>query len=510
MDENYEAVVIGAGLGGLAAAFELSRAGKKVLLIEQHNLPGGYASSFVRGRFEFEPSLHEMPDMRAIDEATGVVRYLLDDAELDIDFKQVPEAYRVILTETGVDVTVPFGTDAFIDTVEKAVPGSREQVQRYMDLCSEIQGTFRYLSNNADNLSYTELLKKHGNFIRTGSRTAAEVAKALKVPQKALDIIYPYWCYLGVPAERLSFPIWAALLNSYISAGAVIPAMRSHEISSAFIDRITENGGRVLFNTKVENITVENGKVTGITTSWGTHYSAEYVISNVSPTLVFGSMISPERETPPMALRNINSRKLGFSLVVVYLGLDADMETLGLSDYSYFIAPHMNTEKLYENIFSLDSEEIMQATTCLNAANPDCSPPGTTILAITAGYRAEAWADVKPKDYFKTKNAVARRLIDQFEKATGAPISGHIEEIEIATPQTFARYTGAYEGIVYGYEPEPWDSIVPRAIAADREDYIEGLTFCGGFSIRCHGYGSSMLSGKAAAERILKKAGGKL
>lgn len=139
MDENYEAVVIGAGLGGLAAAFELSRAGKKVLLIEQHNLPGGYASSFVRGRFEFEPSLHEMPDMRAIDEATGVVRYLLDDAELDIDFKQVPEAYRVILTETGVDVTVPFGTDAFIDTVEKAVPGSREQVQRYMDLCSEIQ-----------------------------------------------------------------------------------------------------------------------------------------------------------------------------------------------------------------------------------------------------------------------------------------------------------------------------------------------------------------------------------
>ncbi len=66
MDKDYEAIVIGAGLGGLAAAFELTRAGKKVLLVEQHNLPGGYASSFVRGRFEFEPSLHEMPDMRSI------------------------------------------------------------------------------------------------------------------------------------------------------------------------------------------------------------------------------------------------------------------------------------------------------------------------------------------------------------------------------------------------------------------------------------------------------------
>ncbi|MEA1910832.1 MAG: FAD-dependent oxidoreductase, partial [Spirochaetota bacterium] len=56
MDNSFDIIVIGAGLGGLASAFELARAGKKVLLLEQHNLPGGYASSFVRGRFEFEPS----------------------------------------------------------------------------------------------------------------------------------------------------------------------------------------------------------------------------------------------------------------------------------------------------------------------------------------------------------------------------------------------------------------------------------------------------------------------
>ena len=50
----------------------------------------------------------------------------------------------------------------------------------------------------------------------------------------------------------------------------------------------------------------------------------------------------------------------------------------------------------------------------------------------------------------------------------------HIEEIEVATPETFARYTGAHDGIVYGYEPEPWDSIVPRAISVESEDYIKG------------------------------------
>ncbi|HQO66640.1 MAG TPA: FAD-dependent oxidoreductase, partial [Spirochaetales bacterium] len=48
----YDCVVVGAGLGGLCAAFELSRAGAKTLLLEGHNLPGGFATSFVRGRFE--------------------------------------------------------------------------------------------------------------------------------------------------------------------------------------------------------------------------------------------------------------------------------------------------------------------------------------------------------------------------------------------------------------------------------------------------------------------------
>ncbi len=90
-----------------------------------------------------------------------------------------------------------------------------------------------------------------------------------------------------------------------------------------------------------------------------------------------------------------------------------------------------------------------------------------------------------------------------FEKTTGTRIREHIEEIEVAVPQTFTRYTGAYNGIVYRYEPEPRDSIVPRAIASNRETYFSKLQFCGGFAYRCHGYGSSLLSVKTVAEKTL-------
>ena len=465
MGKKYDIIIIGAGLGGLAAALESARSGKKTLLLEQHNLPGGFASSFVRGRFEFEPSLHEMPNMESNKDVTGVVRYLLDDAKLDIDFKSVPEAYRLILTEKNVDITIPFGREECVSAIEQYYPGSKKSVEGYLDLCKEIQESFRYLNDNSENLDYREFLKDHGNFIRTGSKTADEVADAIKLPEKIRDILYPYWCYLGVPANRVSFSIWAALLNSYISAGAVIPTMRSHEIASAFVSKIEESGGDLRFNIKVEKILVENNTIKGVKISSGEIIEAETVISNASPTLVFNRLMDPIDDVPAEAMQNVNSRNLGFSLFVVYLGLDADMEALGLKDYSYFIAPHMNTEKLYDAIYDIDTDEIMQATICLNAANPDCSPPGTTILTLTAGFRAEAWKDIGEKEYFKQKNIIAEKMIRQFEEATGASIKNHIEEIEIATPETFARYTGAHDGIVYGYEPEAWDGIVPSSLS---------------------------------------------
>jgi len=79
-----DVVVVGAGLGGLGAALELARQGVKVLVLEQHNLPGGFATSFVRGRFEFEPSLHQMPAPLPHSSAVSVKDYLLEEAGLDL------------------------------------------------------------------------------------------------------------------------------------------------------------------------------------------------------------------------------------------------------------------------------------------------------------------------------------------------------------------------------------------------------------------------------------------
>jgi len=258
-------------------------------------------------------------------------------------------------------------------------------------------------------------------------------------------------------------------------------------------------------NSRVEKILTEKGVVRGVRLSSGEEISCSNVVCNASPTTVYSTLISPSSDVPGRAHRNINSRKHGFSLAVVYLGLDADHKTLGLEDYSYFIAPHMDTDKLYNETFNYKSKDLMQASVCLNAANPDCSPPGTCILSMTAGQSEGAWDHILPEDYFEAKDRIAAIMIDQFETATGVELKSHIEEIEVAAPQTFARYTGAWNGLVYGYEPEPWDGIIPRVLGMEKESYFDGLEFCGGYSYRAHGYSSSILSGRAAAQRIVSK-----
>jgi len=499
ISETYDAVIIGAGNGGLIAAAELSLKGAKILLIEQHNLPGGFASSFVRGRFEFETSLHELYDWGSSSDKGGT-RRLLEKYELNSEFVKVPEAYRLILTDPDEDLNVvmPFGVDSYLDSIEKEVPGSRESVRKFFDLAVDINRATSYIGQTNGHPDQNVLLKEHSNFLKTTAYSVEEVQNALNIPEKARSILNAYWLYLGLPMSRVNFTIFASMVYGYILRGAYIPKFRSHDYTTALDTKIRELGGKIEYNTKVEKILVENGKVVGVETSKGDKIKTNHVVSNASPTLTYNKLIHPKSEVPEIAYKEINARRHGVSTFVVYLGLDATADELGLKDYSYFICNNMNTDELYESLKILETPKV-QATICLNNAIPDCSPPGTCIISITTAFLPGTWDNVKPEDYFTLKNKIAEDLIDTLEKTTGAPIKKHIEEIEVATPQTIARFTRSYNGVVYGYEPDSWDSFVPRLMTMNDEKHIEGLEFCGGFGKRCHGYSSSLKDGETAA-----------
>ena len=506
IEDSYDVVIVGAGNGGLAATVFLAQKGVKVLCLEQHNIPGGVATSFVRGRFEFESSLHELASYGPPSRKGSIRRLFEDKLKLDTEFVQVPEAFRLIMTDPGreMDISMPFGLENFINAIEKEVPGSKESVENFFKVAKEIDAAFSYFGQTRGKPDQGVLLKEFPNFLKTAAYSVTEVENALRIPEKAQKILNGYWAYIGLPMSRMNFTLYAMMVLSFAEIGGWIPTNRSHGYTTAIDAKIREFGGRIEYNTTVDKIIVEEGKVVGVETTSGDKIKTSHVISNATPTLTYNKLIYPQSEVPEIAYKDVNARIHGLTGFSVYVGIDTAAEDLGLHDYGYFIMDNMDTDEIYESWTKLQAPKGL-ACTVLNNAVPNCSPPGTCILDITTLYRPEAWKDVKPEEYVDLKNRIAEELIIKFEKATGTSIRDHIEEIEIATPATFARFAELYQGIFYGYEPESWDSLVPRLMNMGKDVYIEGLEFAGGFNRRAHGYSSAMNDGLISAKLTLQK-----
>ena len=145
MRKSYDVIVIGAGNGGLAAAATCAKAGLSTLLLERHNIPGGSASSFVRGRFEFEPSLHELSGV-GTPEKPGMVQafFNMSQAGNNIDITMLSGGiYTAMITTVAgliVGILAYFGYNYLTSKVSDLVFTLQSNTIEFMDLLHEPGG----------------------------------------------------------------------------------------------------------------------------------------------------------------------------------------------------------------------------------------------------------------------------------------------------------------------------------------------------------------------------------
>lgn len=131
---EYDVVVIGAGNGGLTAACSLAQRGMKTLLLERHNIPGGCATSFCRGRFEFEVALHQLSGLGTADKP-GPLRFVLDNlGVLDrVEWVVMENLYRVLIPGQ-LDITLKADREAVITTLQEKFPDESDRIKDFFDL----------------------------------------------------------------------------------------------------------------------------------------------------------------------------------------------------------------------------------------------------------------------------------------------------------------------------------------------------------------------------------------
>ena len=509
--KNYDVIVIGAGNGGLAAAATCAKEGLSTLLLERHNIPGGSASSFVRGRFEFEPSLHELAGVGAPDKS-GQIEDMFDRMEANVDWATHKSTFRLVvpakegdkdafLNENGVMVTVdarmPVGFEEFAKKLDELVPGSYESCIAAFDLSTRM---FKALNALDNPVQLPASLKDIPDIMRMVSHNMSDALDALGMPKKAQDIFNTYWCYLGSPASQLDFLYYLAMLHSYVKDGTGIPQLRSHEMSLALDEVIRRHKGDIWYNSEVTKVIMKNGKPVGVQINGEKEVYAKYFICNSSPNAVWNDLFE-KKDIPGKQLKMLNTRKIACSLTTVYLGMNKTKEELGITDYSVFIAPDSDSDKQYEAAQNFFSGYCI--INCLNEILPDCTPKGTSQLFLTTMTFGDVMKDVRPQDYKKFKTKVAKDMIETCEKALNISITPYIEEIEIALPPTFARYLNTPYGTPYGYMLEKWDSMIPRTVQYLQDQPFSNFFFCGATQERGDGYGCAYYTGEKAGGLVV-------
>ncbi|MFX1501651.1 MAG: phytoene desaturase family protein [Promethearchaeota archaeon] len=498
--DNYEVIVIGAGLGGLGAACQLASVGKKVLLLEKHNVPGGFATSFVRGRFEFEGALHEMSDIGTENNKGSIYRFLERIGVLPdkIKFKQVPEFYRSVFLD-GYDVTLPIGVEEYTDKLIELFPSEQKGIEEFIKMCQEVLAGIQFVVQRRGKYSPAEVLKEHPWLVRVSGLTLSEVFKKFFTNKRLIAVIAQLWGYAGLPPSRLNAYVFTAMLITYLKWGAAFPIGRSHAFTTAIVKAFEELGGEIRYNALVNRILVQSGRVFGVELLNGDIYTCKAVISNVNPICTTMKML-PDDVVPESYKKQIYAPEIGPSGFTVYIGLNASYKELGLNAHETFINETDDLNKAFQTFTKLEPPKYMVAA-CYNHIYNDISPPGTTQLVLTTLQMGKLWQTISPDQYFKVKDYIADKMVELVEKAICPDIRSYIEVAEAATPLTYYRYSKNLEGAIYGYTQ---DLMNGPTLRLKSRGSIPGLYQCGAWTNIGGGFSSTILSGRIAAGMYIR------
>jgi phytoene dehydrogenase-like protein/ferredoxin-NADP reductase len=495
---DFDAVVVGAGLGGLSAAAFLSRAGKKVLLLERHRVPGGYASSFKRGRFEFEISLHELSGLGSSENRGPLWKLFEEIGVLDkVEFIRIPEFYRSVYPD--VDVTIPLGRENFEDEMARHFPAEGGNLKAF----SAIMFDFADEALKANRVGMKKVISDPSAFpvlMKYFGKSLSDVLDPIVKDERARAVLGQIWGYYCLPPSTLSFLIYALGTVSYLRFGPAHVKGTSQALSQAFVDVIEESGSQVWLNSGAARVLATGSKVYGVETDAGEKIDCPVVVSNANPYTTCLDLIGRD-ELPGWYLSRLGAGTSGASTFNVYLGLDCDYTELGLTNHETFVNTGYDLDGHYKLMEKgIDVEPAEAAVTAYNAIDPGFSPPGTAVVVITLIARAEPWLEVAPEDYDRTKAIVADRVISLAERI--APdIRKHIEVVEVATPLTNARYTGNPGGSIIGFNETFSGSGLVRMPSRGP---LEGLYFSGAWVNIGGGYEPSVYSGYMASKDVLQ------
>lgn len=464
--EAYDAIVVGAGVGGLAAGALLAHGGRKVLVVERHDRPGGYAHAFRRRRYRFDSAVHLVGGCApASFDGGGLVHRVLRALGVDglCDFERVDPFYTAVYPD--LTLRVPSGLEEFVEAHVRRFPREEKGIRQVMQLCLDLRLETQRAPELLFELDFGRMRRIFPTLLRYHRTTLASVLDEHLQDPRLKAVLATLWPYLGLPPSRVSFVYWATMLSSYALDGAFYCKGTFQKLADALVSGLERAGGELLLKSTVRRIEVRDGRARGVVLENGQHIAAPLVISNVDARQTFEELVGVEH-LPGAFVRELRRMRPSISAFVVYTATRLDLRALGASHETFFYRG-FDHERHYTG---LGGEIEWLSVTVPTLYDPSLAPAGEHVLTVTT---------LMPYDASTSWRRDKERLAERLLREVDVHLPGYRDALvfaEAATPRTMERYTRNRDGAIYGFELSP-DQVGPTRLA--NQSPLPGLVLAG-------------------------------
>lgn len=428
---KYDVIIIGSGLGGLECAHILSKAGKRVLVLEKEAQPGGCVQSYRRNGLTFDTGFHYVGGLEEGQSLHAAFNML---GLMALPWKKLDDAFdRILIGEE--EFSFMQGYENFRENLQLYFPHEREALQQYVQLLKQTEQTQLELLNPESASAPLALFETGAWQYLTQTFHNSMLVNVLSATSLKMEL------------RKDTLPLFTFLHGnaSFIESSWRLKGPGSL-IAGSLIQDIREQGGEIICRAKVEELIEKNGELTYVRCSNGQVYEGKCFISDVHPAVTC-SWIKPAE-----SLRSIYRRRIG-----------ALENTFGMLTVSLVIKPHVMkyfnwNQYVYRRA---DVWTFYQDTISINGLLITARPPEDEseylrqidLLTPLTWDKCMRWAQSsighRGQDYQEMKQwladecmELAARFIPNLKKM--------VEQVYVSTPLTYRDYTGTPEGAAYG------------------------------------------------------------
>ncbi|MEA5006789.1 MAG: NAD(P)/FAD-dependent oxidoreductase [Rikenellaceae bacterium] len=444
--------IIGGGISGLTLGCYLQMYGFQTEIFEKNMVPGGLCATWKRGGYTFDGCIHwvlgsgegsafhrlwsELIDMKSVE-------FITHETCLEIELKNNRDKYGNKIFRLYTDIR---RLERYLLDI---APEDRRRTKKIVALIRTMQkyemppliSEIPELQTYRQKMRMIKYLPFVWQYIKWRGITNLKFAKKLRNPflKEAFELLYD--------GEEVNLLVTTMPLAFYDKKSAGYPIGGSAKFAERFEERYRQLGGIINYNKEVSRIVVENDGAKALEFVDGSIAESDVIISAADWYFTVykaleGKYINDDIEK----LASLKVMQLYPSVLMVSLGVARSFEN----------SPHFSRFPLSKPYRSPDGTEYERMEVHIYNYDPTFAPEGKTSVTMSLFTRNGAfWVNLRNSDrklYEQYKGELAANMIDELDQKLG-DIKDKIEMTDVATPATYQRYTGNWQGSAQGWFP---------------------------------------------------------